>query len=121
MLRVLAKSKIKDKVKIKDMFEASGILSVNQTAEQMKLANVEGGQGNTLPNRNGSRTRAQRWKIHQRWTRYEISKESQNKNIQSFIGDAPKLWNKAPTCIKMAKTLNMAKKEIRTYCKSLPV
>ena len=40
---------------------------------------------------------------------------------QSFMGDAPRLWNKAPMTIKLAKTLYKAKKEIKIYCKTIPV
>ena len=37
MLRVLTKTKRKDKVKIKDMLESTKMLSVNQFAAQVKL------------------------------------------------------------------------------------
>jgi hypothetical protein len=120
---VLTKSEIKDKVKISDMIEPTGILSVNQTAAQIKLIEmwkldyvtqypikmeVEPGQKGGRSTRSGQDIRY----------REQIRTKT---GRQSFFGDAPKLWNKAPTCIKMAKTLYMAKKEIRRYCKSLPV
>ena len=38
----------------------------------------------------------------------------------SFVGDAPRLWNKAPSTITAARSLNIAKKEIRKFCKILP-
>ena len=38
----------------------------------------------------------------------------------TFIGDATRLWNKAPLNIKNAMTINVAKKEIKAFCKSLP-
>ena len=40
---------------------------------------------------------------------------------QSFIINAGKIWNKAPSNIKEAKTLSLAKKFIKIYCKSLPI
>ena len=35
----------------------------------------------------------------------------------SFSRNAAKLWNMAPTCIKNAPNLSLAKKEIARYCK----
>ena len=40
---------------------------------------------------------------------------------QSFCINAGKIWNKAPTNIKEAKTLSLAKKFIKLYCKTLPI
>ena len=39
----------------------------------------------------------------------------------SFVRDAGKVWNRAPRQIKEAVTLTEAKKEIKTYCKTLPI
>ena len=39
----------------------------------------------------------------------------------SFFGDAPRIWNKAPIQITMAKSLAIAKKEIKKFCKTLPI
>ena len=39
----------------------------------------------------------------------------------AFIGDETRLWNSAPNGIRKAKTISKAKKEIKTYCKSLPI
>ena len=43
------------------------------------------------------------------------------KSITSFYGDAPRIWNKAPREITKAKSLAIAKKEIRIFCKTLPI
>ena len=33
------------------------------------------------------------------------------KSITSFVGDAPRIWNKAPIQVTSAKTLTIAKKK----------
>ena len=43
------------------------------------------------------------------------------KSKASFVGDAPRVWNKAPTQIMRAKSVAIAKKEIRKFGKSLPI
>ena len=43
------------------------------------------------------------------------------RTLNSFIGDAARLWNKAPISIRNAKTLGTAKKEIKDFCKKLPI
>ena len=39
----------------------------------------------------------------------------------SFLRDAPRLWNQVPSQIKEAKTMGTAKTQILKYCKSLPM
>ena len=39
----------------------------------------------------------------------------------SCIGDATKLWNKAPIAVKAATTIFSAKKEIKKFASSLPI
>ena len=43
------------------------------------------------------------------------------KSQASFVGDAPRIWNRAPLSVTTAKTLSNAKKEIRKFCKTLPI
>ena len=43
------------------------------------------------------------------------------KSRATFIRDANRLWNKAPTSITGADTLMKAKKEINKYCNTLSV
>ena len=43
------------------------------------------------------------------------------KSKASFVGDAPRIWNKAPLTVTLAKSLSIAKKEIRKFCKTLPI
>ena len=52
----------------------------------------------------------------------EIRENAKTKLSQSsFMGDVPKVWNKAPMNLKQSKTLSSVKKEIKTYVKSLPI
>ena len=39
----------------------------------------------------------------------------------TFIGDATRLWNNAPNAIRVAKSISIVKKEIKKYCKELPI
>ena len=39
----------------------------------------------------------------------------------SFIGDASRLWNKAPIKIREEKSIWTVKKAIKEYCNSLPI
>ena len=44
-----------------------------------------------------------------------------NGSIIFVIGDATRLWNKAPNIIRNAKSIGIAKKEIKLFCKNLPI
>jgi 3-oxoacyl-ACP reductase-like protein len=123
MLRVLTRTKRKDKVKIKDMLESTKMLSVNQTAAQIKLTEmwkVEKVEQYPIKMElvagceEGRATRSGQELKYKETGRTKAGK-------QSFRGDAPKLWNKAPRSIKTAKTLYKAKREIKRYCKTLPI
>ena len=41
--------------------------------------------------------------------------------LQSFVGDASRVWNKAPSVIKEAKSIGVAKKAIKEFCKNIPI
>ena len=43
------------------------------------------------------------------------------KERASFIGDCPRVWNRAPRDIKCAKSISSAKVAIRKYVTTLPV
>ena len=43
------------------------------------------------------------------------------KSMTSFVGDAPRIWNKAPIQVTSAKTLTIGKREIRKFCLTLPI
>ena len=40
---------------------------------------------------------------------------------KSFISDGKKLWNLAPTSITLCKSIDSAKKEIKSFVKTIPV
>ena len=40
---------------------------------------------------------------------------------ESFLRNTAKIWNQAPSSIKEAKTMAIAKKLVKNYCKTLPV
>ena len=53
------------------------------------------------------------------WKMIETGRSTKSK--ASFVGDASRIWNKAPIQITTAKTLSSVKKEIRKFCKTLPI
>ena len=123
MLRTITGTWKIDHVKITDLLEQTNTLSVNQTAAQIKLgemwkaAKLEGYPVNmvkTKQNEDGRMTR------HNQGDKFkEVIRTTLGKN--SFVADGPKLWNNAPESITKAATLWKAKKEIKLYCKTLPV
>ena len=44
-----------------------------------------------------------------------------SKSQATFLNDAVKIWNAAPTEIKNSNTLAIAKKEIRKFVTTLPI
>ena len=96
MLRVLTKTKPKDKIKIKDMLDSTKMLSVNQTAAQIKLTEmwkVEKVEQYPIKmdlvagREEGRATRSGQEMKYKETGRTKAGK-------QSFRGVAPKLWNK---------------------------
>ena len=43
------------------------------------------------------------------------------KTMTSFVGDASRVWNKAPIKIKEANSIGTAKLAIKAYCKTIPI
>jgi hypothetical protein len=85
---VLTKSKIKDNVKISDMLETTGILSVNQTAAQIKL--IEMWKVDNLA-QYPIKMEVEPGHIGGRYTRSGQETKYRELGRQSFVGDAPKL------------------------------
>ena len=55
-------------------------------------------------------------------TRRELEEGGKTRALsQCFTRDAAKVWNQAPEAIKKSRTLQGAKKEIKAYCKTLPI
>ena len=119
---MLDNSKIKDKRSIKEMLEKFDLLSVNQTAAQIKLSEAwKASKDSSYPVKMRDEHSKQDREVRP-GTRREMMEGGRLKIIQdSFARDAGKIWNQAPQSIKKAETLIKAKKEIRTYCKLLPV
>ena len=124
MLRLLNGTRIKDKISISSKLDKFGFLSVNQLAAKIKLVEV--------------------WKTINK-PDYPLRLEKYNKNkisslelrIQpnrifndnckltrsesSFHIDAARIWNAAPSDVRLAPSIDLAKKRIDLYCRSLPV
>ena len=123
MLRIVTNKKIKDRIRISAMLEELKMLSVNQTAAQIKLTEmwkaihiaeypikVERKGENIVENNTRSTVRGD--------IKYTSILSSSNK---SFMVSGAKLWNKAPATIREANTLLIAKKEIFKLCKTFPI
>ena len=50
-----------------------------------------------------------------------IERGRTNKARNTFVGDATRIWKRAPTSVTEATTLRRAKKAIKEFCQSLPV
>ena len=119
MLRTLENVRIKDKISIKTLLEKNQLLSVNQTAAQIKLTemwkckNVETyplKPPTAQPILNGITTRSA-----------TSEKFLINNTPNSFIGDATRLWNQAPESITKATNIKAVKFSVKQYCASLPI
>ena len=123
MLRMLANKRIRDKVSIKSMLDKQKWLSVNQTNAQIKLTEMWKMQNDEKYPLKGKRQattmegRETRGNAKGKWIEPGKSEIVQS----SFMGDAIRLWNRAPRNIENAKTMCGAKKEIKKYCLTLPI
>ena len=119
MLRTLENVRISDRICTKTLLQKQKMLSINQLNAQVKL--TEMWKACNQPNyplnikqlsstNNGPTTRGMTC---------ENLVEAPTKG--TFMGDAARLWNKAPLQIRKAKTLITVKKEIRKFCQTLPI
>ena len=121
--RFLHGSTLLDRISTKTIFKETNLSSINQLNAQIKLLEVWKSQNIT--------SYPTKWK-----TRIEELKreglKSINKpeliitgrtNIQSmtFINDAAKVWNNAPSVIKECTSMSSVKKLIKTFTKTLPI
>ena len=125
LLRLLDNSSIMERKHAKDLLNKFDLLSVNQTAIQIKLTEawkathlpnyptqMEKNEENLLPNTRTLRPDSTRlWK--------EDGKTCTAR--ESFSRNTAKIWNQAPKSIKEALSLNITNKSIKEYCKNLPV
>ena len=94
------------------------MLSVNQLQAQVKLTEMwKAANFSTYP----LKIEKMQHPLDTRITRSVTSENFRELRSQhTFIGDATRLWNSSPNGIRMVKTISIAKKEMKTYCKSLP-
>ena len=119
LLRTLENVRIKDKRSVEKMLDNQNMLSIIQTQAHIKLVEMWKAKYNQnypipLENivypENAASTRgvtAEKFRI--------------NNTPNTFIGDATRLWNKAPDTVRTPQTLNGAKIASKIYCKTLPV
>ena len=101
------------------MLEKTKMLSINQMNAQVKLTemwksvnynNYPLNIGKLKPACNGRESRG-----------VTTGKLMEPKTLNTFIGNATRLWNNAPRSIKDSKSISTAKKAIKSFCLSLPV
>ena len=108
MMRAINRTKIKDRVSVKHMLEKFNLLSVNQMAAKIKLLEVW-----KMVNTEGSPLRQKSNRV------FDDNCRLKNSEL-SFHIDAARVWNAAPSEIRNATSLNIAKTEAIKFCKSLP-
>ena len=116
-------SRIKDKISTKSIMANLNMLSVNQVNAQVKLTeiwksiNIENYPIQSQKVNYNMEARATRAS-----NRGDLMIEASTlKSQATFLNDAFKIWNEAPTIIKTSKSLSIAKKEIRKYVTTLPI
>ena len=125
LLRSLNQTRIADKVSIKKMLEKFELLSVNQLAAEIKLIevwksiNVEGCPTKLEPFNKQSSQNSHQLRHKPKRTFCDIARLQVS--ASSFNIDAARAWNNAPQDVQCAPTLNVAKKAIKSFCRSLPI
>ena len=122
LLRFLNKSKISDKVSTDSILKKLNMCSVNQLNAKTKL--TEMWKSVNLPNHNLAINRCEMKEGMPSSRSISGSKLMEEgfseKSTCTFIIDATRAWNKAPTSIKNCKSLFSAKKAIKSYVMTLP-
>ena len=118
-------SHISERKSTESLLASTGLISVNQLAANIKL--TETWKSINLPNYpiqlepnvidRPETDRIVRMSTNRMWNQDARSRAEK----ESFSRNAAKLWNAAPLSIKNAKTLRIAKNEIKLHCKSLPI
>ena len=124
MMRAINSTKIKDRVSVKYMLEKFNLLSVNQMAAKIKLLEVwkminKEGSPLQLDPYNATRNK-NRHGLRQKFNRVFDDNCRLKSSELSFHIDAARVWNAAPSEIRNATSLNIAKAEAIKFCKSLP-
>ena len=125
MMRLLVKAPYNDRTSTNVLLEKTGFLSVNQLAASIKLVevwksiNVESYPVHLEPNitAGGENEPILRPSTSRLWNQDARSTAAK----KSFSRNAAKFWNNAPLYIKNAKSIYSVKKEIKKFCKTLPI
>ena len=123
MSPVLENVNLKDRTPTLTLLNNQKMLSVNQISAQIKL--TEMWKAINIP-KFPIKVSKQMAPLDSRTTRGVtngkiVEEGSSNLIVNSFIGDATRLWNKAPEVIKMAQSLMTAKTEIKKFVLTLPI
>ena len=125
LLRLLNNSTLKDRISTEILLAKTEMLSVNQLAASIKLCevwkslNIVNYPIQLEPN---SSADARPERIVRPGTTRSWNQDAKSvAEKESFSRSAAKLWNSLPLEIKNSKSLNIAKKAIKKYCKLLPV
>ena len=119
LLRTLENVRVKDKVSIKSMLSKNNMLSINQMHAQVKLTEMwKASNFKNYPLNVKKMEPAINGRVTRGVTEEKLIEPA---TLNTFIGDATRLWNRAPGAIKDTKSISSAKKEIKKFCKSLPL
>ena len=122
-LRLLTNNKREDRIKIEDMLNSLGWLSINQLSAETRLIeawkiahNQDYCLNETIKKKekNVYSTRSNNHTIFNPGKECKLSKNS-------FAGPTAKIWNKAPADVKSASNLIKARRAIRHFVKTLPI
>ena len=123
MARFLNGTKIKDRIRTEQILDSLKMLSVNRLNAQIKLMEV----WKSLNDVNYPTIwpiKAEKldiMKTRSAGTQKLIESGSSKLAKGTFINDAAKIWNRAPDSIKYAKSLSIAKKEIKIFVAKIPL
>ena len=125
LLRVLNGTKIKDRISIRSMLEKFQLLSVHQLAAKIKLIEVwktinRPDYPLSLDPYNGNQNTPSH-DLRTQQNRIFNDSCKLKKSELSFHKDGARLWNVTTVEVKTASSLNIAKKKIDIYCRSLPI
>ena len=125
MLRLMNGTRIKDKISTKSILKKFDLLSVNQMNAQIKLLDMWKATNiaeyptkvKTMEINNGASRATTRSITNGKLLEIGISSLAKD----TFYNDAVKAWNAAPEVIKNCTTIWTAKKQIKSFVKSLPI
>ena len=123
LLRCLNGSLIKDRISVKTLLEKQNMLSINQLAAQVKLTEMwKAVNTENYPIQMAAQSVSEAGMATRADHQGRLIEVGHSKiTTQSFVGDASRVWNKAPLKIKEAKTIGSAKNAIKAYCKTIPI